>query len=1012
MDWRKRTIAVRKLLGDDIQSVIDVGAGSMFLGRLLNPEVRYYPVDYERHCDETLVCDLNAYQFPDIKADAAVLAGILEYLNDIDWLFDTLAERVSMIVLSYKGKEGGFEQSIYSSDELITKLRQRGFILTGWDKEFKEWPLLARFQKAQPQLLAENYFCTGCGACVNACEAGAIELKPDFQGFLKPQTDTAKCVGCNRCVNVCPSANIHENYHNSAPDCYAAWAQDEIRMDSSSGGAFTVLAQHILRQGGAVFGAAWTEDFHLEHVGIDTVEELPKLRHSKYVQSNTKDTFRQVKEILECGHPVLYVGTPCQIAGLHAFLGKPYEGLCTVDLVCFCVTPVNAFRKYLSEQYGIENVEQVVFRDKQCGWRSDVYSIWKRDGSVSWLDVETGDYQKAYYNVLLRNKTCEGCIYADFPRQGDITLGDFWGIEQHDPSWNDGKGTSMVFINSEKARCLLNEVQPEFQRIAQVPLEWAGGKGNRIRKDGRPRHKRAEDFLNNLNRYSFKELVDTILFDTRDIGLICLHNNNYGNNLTNYALYQYLNDAGYSVALIDQAKDAPWVPYSTKLSLFGHIPYKDTDLFPSADNKLQQKQLNNRCGCFIVGSDQLFRAVFIEGLALHPCMDWVTSDKLKVSYATSFGVGSFEGNATLKAKMGYFLKRFQAISVREDSGIEILKRNFGITDGVCVLDPVFICDKRHYENMAQYGKMRLPQNAYVGAYILDVSDEKTKMIHKILSENGLQNFNLITDGEATEQEIRAFGSSAFPRSPLVEEWLANVLYSDVFITDSFHGACFALIFQKDFWIVTNEDSWRGGNRLQNLVGMLGIEDRLIFEGSDWSKIDFRKHIDYAKVAKTLDQKREESTKWLEAALKLRNTFSQSYSTYDILGERIDSNLENLQRIERRVIDDEKRFEIVVKDTAVHLQGIVREGLARDEDQRQFHERLISIQQEETAARLQLQKMLEEEIIKNQETELKLEQALNEKHNLEQQISTILQSNSWQITRPFRKIKAFLKRLFG
>ena len=475
MMWRRHTIAIRKLLGDNIHSVIDVGAGSMFLGRLLNPEVRYYPVDYERHSDETLVCDLNAYQFPDIKADAAVLAGILEYSNDVDWLFDTLAERVSMIVLSYKGKEGGFEQSIYSSDELITKLRHRGFILTGWDKEFKEWPLLARFQKAQPQMLAANYFCTGCGACVNSCEASAFELTPDFQGFLKPQIDAAKCIGCNRCVEVCPSAYLHENDHLTEPDCYAAWAQDDIRRDSSSGGVFTVLAQSILSKGGVVFGAAWTEDFYLEHISVRDIEELPKLRHSKYVQSNTKDTFRQVEEILEGGRSVLYVGTPCQIAGLRSFLGKQYDNLYMIDLICFCSGPAKAFRKYLSEQYGLENVQQVVFRDKQRGWTHGA-SIHKRDGSVLWLDSGTDDYQKAYHNVLLRNKTCEECIYAGFPRQGDITLGDFWGIEQHDPSWNDGKGTNLLYVNSEIGQRLLDTVSENFQRIERVPLQWSRGK--------------------------------------------------------------------------------------------------------------------------------------------------------------------------------------------------------------------------------------------------------------------------------------------------------------------------------------------------------------------------------------------------------------------------------------------------------------------------------------------------------------------------------------------------------
>lgn len=996
--WRTRTIAIRKLIGDDVRSVLDVGAGSMFLGKLLPPEVQYYPLDYERHCDETLVCDLNAYEFPDVTADVAVLAGILEYVNDVDWLLDTLSNRVSTIVLTYRGKEKGYKECLYTCDEMIMKLRYRGFVLTGRDREFeKEW-MIAKFQKAAPRLLGTNHYCTGCGACVNSCNAGAIELKPDFQGFLKPCLDTEKCVGCNRCVEVCPSIYPHENSHyaNSDADCYAAWAQDEIRRESSSGGAFSVLAQSILHEGGTVFGAAWTEDFCVEHKSISSVEELAELRRSKYVQSNTMDTFRQVRDQLEKGKPVLYVGLPCQIAGLHAFLGKKYERLYAIDLICFCAVSITVFKKHLSEQFGIENVQKVVFRDKHLGWEPYGYSIYRQDGSVIQRGIDIDDYPKGYQKALYRNKTCEDCLYADFPRQGDITLGDFWGIGKHDPTWNDKKGTSIIVVNSEKGQELLDAVKADFQRIERVPLEWAKGKGNRIEKRWvSPRHKRAEDFLTNLDKYTFKERLETALQDKHDIGLICMHTNNYGNHLTNYALYQYLNDSGYSVAIINQTKGVRWNP-PRELSLFGHIPYKQYDLVMDTENKLQLKKLNEKCGIFITGSDQLFRATFFEGTDLHPGMDWVTSNKPKVSYATSFGIEHFEGNATLKAKMGYFLKRFQAISVREASGIDILNQDFGINGAVCVLDPVFICDKEHYVNMARFGKMRLPQNAYLGGYILDPSEEKAALINKILEESELKEISIISDvprGRDTSSSLKEVsiindGPIPFLKAALVEEWLANVLYSDVFITDSFHGACFALIFEKDFWIVTNESCWRGGERLRNLVSMLEIEDRLILEGTDFSTIDFSEHIDYEEINRKLDAKREESKKWLREALELGKSFSDCYDVYDILGEQIDKTSElidkntvNLQRVEERMTADEKRIENGLRDSAVQLKKIL------------------------------------EETKKHQEVERRLEQTLKEKERLlrekcalEQQIATMYQSNSWQVTWPLRKIRSVFRRL--
>lgn len=1049
-DWRKRTIAIRKLLGDDVRSVIDVGAGSMFLGKLLPPNVRYYPLDYEPHCDETLVCDLNAYQFPDVKADAAVLAGILGYLNDVDWLFDTLVECVSVIVLSYQGKEKGFSHSLYTTEEIINKLRQRGFVLTGWDKELEDqWPLIGRFQKAQPQLLAASYFCTGCGVCANSCKAGAVELKPDFQGFLKPQIDAAKCVGCNRCVEVCPSAYLHENDHFTEPDCYAAWARDDIRMDSSSGGVFTVLAQSILSKGGVVFGAAWTEDFHLEHIGIRDIEELPKLRHSKYVQSNTKDTFRQVREILESGSPVLYVGTPCQIAGLHSFLGKPYAGLYAVDLICFCVTPVTAFRKYLSEQYGIENVQNVVFRDKYRGWWADGYSIHKEDGSVLRLGIDTDDYQKAFHNVLCRNKTCDDCPFADFPRRGDITLGDFWGIDQHDPSWNDGKGTSIILVNSEKGQHLLDTVKVDFLRIEQVPLEWTRGKGNRIGKDGRPRHKRAEDFLTNLDKHTFRESLDTALIDKHDIGLVCLHNNNYGNNLTNYALYQYLNDCGYSVAMIDQTLDAPLMPQARKLSLFGRIPYKAYDLFPNAENKVQLKKSNDQCDIFVVGSDQLFRASFSQDMDMHPCMDWVASNKPKISYATSFGVEYFEGDEKVKAKMAYYLKRFQALSVRESSGIKILKQDFGIDGGVCVLDPVFLCDRRHYENMARFGKMRLPSTAYLGGYILDPSKPKADFVDKIKTESGLKEISIISDGdeEYSGRDTSELWQKTLLGDALVEEWLANVLCSDVFVTDSFHGACFALIFEKDFWIVTSKRCWRGGERLRDLVSALGIEDRLVLEEDDLSKIDFHKHIDYSRVNQLINQKREDSKNWLLEKLAEGKAFSGDYETYDILGERIDNNTVRLQRVEEKTVAEGKMlenllrnstaylesllknelssnqqaiFENLLRNSTAYLEGLLKDGLSNNQQselelwqqiQTQIQNKIDEAVKGRRASEQQLYTLLENEMKARKVMEGKLEEAHRENRELQNSLSKIYSSNSWRMTWPFRKIAAFISRLF-
>lgn len=193
--WRKRTIALRKFICEEDRTVLDIGAGSMYLKQILPAQTRYYPLDYTKRCADTLVYDLNKYEFPDIRVDAAVCAGILGYIKDAEWFFNQLMVCTKKIALSYQGKEGGFEWSLYTTDEVIRMLYARGFMITQWDQELKdEWPLLACFEKVSPQLLGRNYFCMGCGACASTCPVSALCMELDDLGFLKPRIDLHK--GC------------------------------------------------------------------------------------------------------------------------------------------------------------------------------------------------------------------------------------------------------------------------------------------------------------------------------------------------------------------------------------------------------------------------------------------------------------------------------------------------------------------------------------------------------------------------------------------------------------------------------------------------------------------------------------------------------------------------------------------------------------------------------------------------------------------------------------------------
>ena len=360
--------------------------------------------------------------------------------------------------------------------------------------------------------------CMGCGCCSNICPTGAIQMEYDNSGYIKPFIDMDKCVECGRCASLCPAVNVSSLQNNdNTPDCYAVQANMDIRLKSSSGGFFTVVAEHIIRNGGVVYGAIWCEDFQCEIAEASKECEIEPMRLSKYVQSKAYTTYEKVVTRLREKTRVVYFGLPCQIAGLRMFMKEcgieSDDDLILVDLVCFGAPSNVLFRKYLEEEYGISNVADVKFRDKYThGWSPFSYSVKLKDGSVIKPNAQVDPYQRAFHGALARNEVCERCQFYNFPRQGDITIGDFWGIQENDPSWLEGNGTSVVLLNNDKARYFFKELELYFDRCEQVPLEWCMNRGNRIGTDARPGHverKRFEQLL--LDGMPFRESVESIM---------------------------------------------------------------------------------------------------------------------------------------------------------------------------------------------------------------------------------------------------------------------------------------------------------------------------------------------------------------------------------------------------------------------------------------------------------------------------------------------------------------------
>ncbi|WP_290730016.1 Coenzyme F420 hydrogenase/dehydrogenase, beta subunit C-terminal domain [Fibrobacter sp. UBA3629] len=358
--------------------------------------------------------------------------------------------------------------------------------------------------------------CSSCGACANVCSHGSIAMQLDKDGFYRPVVDSTKCVKCGLCEKTCPWENevLNPNGSTKTPKTIAAYALDEeIRMQSSSGGIFTVLAEKILEDGGVVVGVAQLSSTRFGHIVVDNKADLSKLRGSKYVQADVGTIYRDVRSLLKSGRKVLFSGTPCQVAGLYAVLGKMAQStdLITVDIVCHGVPSVKVFEKYSNEleQTFKSSLERVAFRDKDSGWSSYSLQYQFENGKTFVEGSEQSVYIQLFLKNISQNISCADCRYRKLPRIADITLGDFWGISNFHPEMDDNKGTSVVLFNTECGKSLFHAVISNVAHCMSK-LEYAvAGNPCIIRSGGQ--HRMRADFFKQLDNESLNELARCFL---------------------------------------------------------------------------------------------------------------------------------------------------------------------------------------------------------------------------------------------------------------------------------------------------------------------------------------------------------------------------------------------------------------------------------------------------------------------------------------------------------------------
>lgn len=353
--------------------------------------------------------------------------------------------------------------------------------------------------------------CCGCLACVQICPKGCISIVENTEGFLMPVTDNEKCVNCNLCRKVCPVVNSDTELltdDNTPQRVYAAYNTDEkVRLNSSSGGIFTLLAEYVLSKKGVVFGAAFSDDCKsVYHKMIEKSDDIFRLRGSKYIQSNIGNTYADAKKQLEYGRFVLFTGTPCQTEGLLSFLGKRYENLLTVDVLCHGVPSQKVWRKYIDffeTRYAAP--VSVSFRNKSDGWKDGGnFCIEYQNNKFVSEKLSKNIYYSAFVYDLCLRKSCYNCKFRRANRKSDITIGDFWGIERIAPELDDNKGISAVIVNSEKGELVFKEICSHliYKKVSFNAVD----KNNMVTRQLTV-HKNRQKFFANLDRIDFDKNV-------------------------------------------------------------------------------------------------------------------------------------------------------------------------------------------------------------------------------------------------------------------------------------------------------------------------------------------------------------------------------------------------------------------------------------------------------------------------------------------------------------------------
>ena len=770
--------------------------------------------------------------------------GLTNYIDDFE--FEKAFKGSIVHKLSYK-----YDETNNDHDSVISRL-------------------IRMEKKGAVMEIVEKDKCYGCNACLNICPTQAISMEEDNEGFLFPVIDEKKCISCNRCKDVCPS--LHPQYDNSEnPDVYGFQAGSEFVTKGSSGGAFPVLAESVINEGGIVFGAVFDNDWSVVHKAAEDYGQLKELAFSKYLQSDVKTTYKEAGKALEEGRTVLYTACPCQIAALKSYLGKEYDNLITVDLICHGVPSPGIFKKYLEENFDTEKIINIEFRTGKR-WHP-ILGIDFSDGSREEYNTKNNLYYRAFLKNYALRMTCYSCIFNRIPRQGDITIGDLWGASKMNLEIPSDK-TSVVLCNNEKGKTFFLKAlvfNKEYNHIQSLSLKYP--KPNRVIFESSADNSKLMDrrsFFEIYAKYGFNKAAYGMTSDFKT-GLLLYLSSNYDSMTSNLSLYDFLQRSNRKPVYCDnlvkpRGKYAPL--FAKKYLKCASDYYREDDC----------EELNKHIDTYVVGSDMTWN-LKTPGMKKHPeymLLGFAGDDKLKIAYTPSFGGGGRKISEYKKIICSYFMKRFDKIAVREKEGQDMCRELFDC-DVEVGWDPLFLSEADFFKTIAE-DKSDYKDEKYVVAYILNPTDDKIKIINDVAKLKDL-NVYLVLDLEADHEANKEKTGNLKDRVvfPDFATWVSLFVNAEQIVTDSYHGVCLSLVLEKSFIGIKN----RAKYRFDQLCTKLPVQERIIDSPSecDVEKILNNIILDNDAVKEGLSEIRKTSEEWWEQAFSIEKESCNNEELY-------------------------------------------------------------------------------------------------------------------------------------